>query len=230
MTIYCTEFFKYIYLSFGFTVRKKHLDYICFLTATRSIQRNTRPSHCKYIYCLLYQISQIKHPAYMSQWDVLSKVTRYLLTLSWNVLNQLCPMDAILFSNILYSLRCTKVTLNLFNGALYFLYLDILYKKVFTYLYRKTNSLEDTLILICVKCNVWKTRKKETRSVIFLSTLSFCLWYVNFDKVYERDAIFCIECPARSANVEEDIRWHLRKLKVVSISRKMSKMHIQGGW
>lgn len=40
------------------------LHIFSFLTATHSIQRNTRPSHCKYIYCLLYQILQIKHPAY----------------------------------------------------------------------------------------------------------------------------------------------------------------------
>lgn len=35
-TIHSTEFLKYIYLSFGFTARKKRLVYICFLTATHS--------------------------------------------------------------------------------------------------------------------------------------------------------------------------------------------------
>lgn len=125
-TIHSTEFLKCIYLPFGFTARKKHPAYICisnchsFPYNSSSIQRNTHLSHCKYTHCLLYQISQIKHSAYRI--NEKSRVTRYLLILSRNVLNQLCRMDAILFSNILYSLRCTKVTLNLFNCAVYFVY------------------------------------------------------------------------------------------------------------
>lgn len=74
---------------------------------------------------------------------------------------------------------------------------------------------------------MYEKRGKKRREALF--SYLRCL-FVYGTLTLNAMQFFCIGCPARSANVAENIRCHLKNLKVVSISRKMSKMRIWGGW